>query len=431
MPITQTIPKITHCEDCNVIISPIIPNEFYLPEYNKTVCFQCLQKYYVKCTDCNSYYLPEDLKRDPEDSENEDIGYCETCFNDKFRQCDACGDYHEADYSNYCEDCDRCYCESCFDDSHAQCDDCQEYRCDENIIEIGNNSSVCRSCLDTGSYYCCDNCNEYYHENDGFFRDEGYYCSESCAPEENNAINSYMYKPAPNFKFIGKQEKLAKNDTFGIELEIENVKNTHYNDEIAEEITDYFDNFVYCKSDGSLDSGFEIVTHPFTWKWYKKNKDKFNKIFDLRKKGYRSHDPGTCGMHIHISKKSFSTIHLYKLLKFFYDMDINFIKKISQRKKYDYCSLEKEDKTVKMAKKKKTNERYTAVNITDKTVEIRILNGTLRADRFYKNMEFVKAMFKFTKYFGIQEITKSNFIKFVHNCKTYKNLSNFIKEKGL
>jgi hypothetical protein len=69
---------------------------------------------------------------------------------------------------------------------------------------------------------------------------------------------------------------------------------------------------VYLKGDGSLNDGFEIVTHPMTHDWAME-KFPWEMIEKLRRSGYRSWDTDTCGLHVHASRTSFvDRSHLWK-----------------------------------------------------------------------------------------------------------------------
>lgn len=73
--------------------------------------------------------------------------------------------------------------------------------------------------------------------------------------------------------------------------------------------------------------------------------------------------------------------------------------------------------------------RYSALNYTRETVEVRIFNSTVRTDRFFKNLEAVKAALDFSKQYGIQDMVPANFLRFImDNRGMYKNLVNFLVE---
>ena len=60
----------------------------------------------------------------------------------------------------------------------------------------------------------------------------------------------------------------------------------------------------YVKSDGSLNDGFELVTHPCTLETHLQQVPWRETLEALRGMGYRSHAPGTCGLHVHVSRKA-------------------------------------------------------------------------------------------------------------------------------
>src|SRR5690606_36382259 len=93
------------------------------------------------------------------------------------------------------------------------------------------------------------------------------------------------------------------------ELEVEREESPVNRHAMAKAIYDVAGQFVYCKRDGSLDDGIEIVSHPADYD-YHLNKLPWERILNcLREAGYRSHDPVTCGLHIHISREAFGSDH--------------------------------------------------------------------------------------------------------------------------
>ncbi len=64
---------------------------------------------------------------------------------------------------------------------------------------------------------------------------------------------------------------------------------------------------IYCKHDGSLDDGFEIVTHPMTLEYHRNSMPWDCMLNELRDMGYLSHKANTCGLHIHVNRSAFGT----------------------------------------------------------------------------------------------------------------------------
>jgi hypothetical protein len=59
---------------------------------------------------------------------------------------------------------------------------------------------------------------------------------------------------------------------------------------------------IYIKQDGSLDDGFEIVSHPMSLDYHTRKmpwKDVLQKAISMN---YRSHKTTTCGYHLHIGR---------------------------------------------------------------------------------------------------------------------------------
>ena len=151
--------------------------------------------------------------------------------------------------------------------------------------------------------------------------------------------------------------------------------------------------------------------------------------------GYNSYNANTCGRHIHISKKAFTTWQLYRFLKFFVE-NKEFIIGISQRKldklqKWANIEDDNNSELIYKAKKKDGNSaRYVAVNLQNNaTIEIRIFRGTLNGQSFYKNIEFVYSLFMYTK--ENNEISLQGYKDYISNSCDYSNLKKFIKLKNL
>jgi len=269
-------------------------------------------------------------------------------------------------------------------------------------------------------------CDVHYWESDGEYHYE----------EEEGQIRSYSYKPYPNFhKTKGETTPLY----MGIELEVENELSQITCNKMSKKVHDILDEVVYMKTDGSLMNGFEIVSHPMSFSYISENTEKFKKTLEtLSSNGFRSYSSNTCGMHIHMSKESFTTWQLFRFMEFF-QKNKNFIVQISQRElsKLDKWAALTDENTkdivfkAKCAKKNQDRfSRYEAINISNRnTVEIRIFRGTLAPGSFFKNIEFCVALHEFTR--DNTKTDLASFKKFVENRPEFKNLAKFIKLKNL
>ena len=381
-------------------------------------CKDCYASTFTKCVECGEVVYKEDAHSYGCDD------FCESCYDDKFITCSDCGSviYSEDATSN---DNGDIYCQSCYDDSYIHCTACGEevsmdYRCSSDCGD-----DYCEDCY-YDRFTHCVSCDCEVRSGDACYDEDSgeNYCSD-CYEEEhssNTGLRSYCYKPSPTF--------YGKNDYhLGIELEVEG----DYDD-----VTDDLDHtHLYYKSDGSLDDGFEIVSHPMTYKYMKQNKVFENALAVCRKAGYKSHDTSTCGMHIHVSKDLFTSLHIYKLLRLVYENEELFLD-LAQRKKSQadrWASFSDNSiQTLRNSSKAKyKGSRYEAINLsTEKTIEFRFMKGNLLLDRFNKNVEIVLSAINFSKSASISKVSKEEYLEYLFkNEKMYKNLVEFCKMKEI
>ena len=92
---------------------------------------------------------------------------------------------------------------------------------------------------------------------------------------------------------------------FGVELEIDGAGEDSYNAEQVLKLANRGDEYIYCKHDGSLDEGFEIVTHPMTLDFQERSMPWLDLVRKAVSMGYTSHQANTCGLHVHVSRTAF------------------------------------------------------------------------------------------------------------------------------
>jgi hypothetical protein len=278
------------------------------------------------------------------------------------------------------------------------CND-QENRCDEWVA-----GEAC-SCGDDDcgefepahcAHYCEDDCADE-SEWDGLSYDPDR--PGHCTP--NRPILSYTYKPIPLFRGKGPLY-------FGVELEVEAPYNADREDLARPLVADGF----YCKLDGSLNHGFEIVSHPASIDWWRNAKlgDHFER---LRKARCTSYQNETCGMHIHFSRGAVSQFTLLKMLHLFEHYP-EFILKTSRRpasRFYHYASLESEGDRFLIRKAQGVAEGTRgALNFQNyKTIECRIFRGTLYEPSFRRNLEWLYAVIRFAESHSLQEMNPDKF----------------------
>ncbi len=176
-------------------------------------------------------------------------------------------------------------------------------------------------------------------------------------------------------------------------------------------------NLFYLKMDATI-SGVEFVSHPFTYNWFQKNKNKIKRLFTFLKKiGGVSYKYGRAGLHIHLSKKNFSNSDYLKLF-FFYHHHYDKVVKIAQRGDGYYCRFKKiPGKQFIQYYKRELNsclsnfgDHHYAINFShDKpTIELRFFRGTLNFRVFCGIIDFVFAVKDFIKFYSAFTIGKEN-----------------------
>lgn len=159
------------------------------------------------------------------------------------------------------------------------------------------------------------------------------------------------------------------------------------------------------KPDGSVENGFEIVTRPDSMAVHREEWCRFFEALkesEFLRKHLRSWDAPRqcCGIHCHIDKESLSALQLGKLAVWInHPNNRAFIEKVAGRGSGSYTSFSDSVRVSDGRRlKQKTNdpERYVALNVQDKTAEMRIFRGTLQPRLFFKNLDFVEASVEWT-----------------------------------
>jgi hypothetical protein len=231
----------------------------------------------------------------------------------------------------------------------------------------------------------------------------------------------------------------------GIELEVEKKGSTPRRIEhmVAKDLgMDY----MILKSDASLQNGFEIVTAPATIGFHLQAWDKFFDPDSGSARHLSSYASGRCGMHVHISRKALSPMHLGKMLAFMNNHENrDFITTVAQRNSsyskfvenrsfhvksklasamveaHKELNTAKDDAAIKAAQAKigairakivmgagsisnmlhdmeRGGERYNSINLTKAdTVEFRIFRGNVSKVSMLKNIEFTHAVVEFCR----------------------------------
>lgn len=325
-----------------------------------------------------------------------------------------------------------------------RCENCGDEYIIADLSETYGNGYVCSNCID--NYARCEDCGCYVNDDDVEYDcDTNEYVCPNCYAERmasDSEIHEYSYKPRAHLK--NDTEKEAKPDMyFGMEIEVSGSQR------YAREFTKCFDkNSLYLKSDCSIvNGGFEIVTHPMTFEyWKKKFRSSLSQgLAELRKHNFRGHNYG--GIHIHVTRSAIDYDTWCKMVTMFSN-DAN--KKawliLTQRKEdrlqewarlkpYTHGDLESMIKDVyrKNSYQEGCNlnsTRYSCLNCTRNTIEFRVFNSNLRIERVMKNLDIVHAMISFASNPRRTNVSMEKFTEYIRKHRDlYPDLNNFMDEK--
>lgn len=147
---------------------------------------------------------------------------------------------------------------------------------------------------------------------------------------------------------------------------------------------------VRTEHDGSLNSGFEIITAPLGLD------DQRNLwatiLTPTNVAGLRSHNTTTCGLHVHITRKGLSKLQIAKIVAFVNSAtNYAFMKRLSRRYGTHYCKAK--NKPLCTGASNLDHDRYEMVNLCNsKTIEFRIFRGTLKLESLLACIEFATAL---------------------------------------
>lgn len=315
----------------------------------------------------------------------------------------------------YCPPCTKQWQEN--NPDYTTCSECSQMYCDSDDMYWSelHQDSRCRDCYN--SEIECDECGECFGEEDG-------HSCERNRRQYSEYVKNHDYKPDPRFWGIGRYY-------LGFELEVEDTNNNYKEGaELAFTSMNPQPNRKfrgYLKTDGSLDNGFEIVSHPHTLKEYQKNFP-WDMLTQLKKLRFRSWNTSTCGLHVHVSRTAFNDDdHQIRFVKLIYDNQRQ-VQRIAGRSS-NYASFSDAGKIIPKVKfKNQSNGRYAAVNVEpENTLEVRVFKGSLHIPRVLSGLEFVHSAVEYTRMLKIIPKDKPfSWVKYVgyigSNTDKYPNL---------
>lgn len=362
---------------------------------------------------------------------------CHDCKDEKVAYCEDCGEPMWVEDSVEFDG--NVWCEWCYDTNTAICECCDERFLREDMTRTGNGDLVCEDCLGD-NYTLCEHCGEYYPDGDMCYdRWDNAYC-ESCYEDRNSGvIENYYYKPTPIF-----YGDAPDNMYMGVEVEMDGGGEDGDNAEALMDIANDTAEHIYIKHDGSLDEGFEIVSHPATLEYHTKNIQWQRLMTKALSMEYRSHDTSTCGLHCHISRKALGDTYAEQedtISKIIYFIELHWaeILKFSRRSEYAMSRWAarygiESDCRKTYEKAKGNGNRYHCINLENEhTVEFRMFRGTLRYNTFIATLQFVDEICRTCIELLDTDIESQAWSDFVANIDKDKKpeLITYLKERNL
>jgi hypothetical protein len=373
----------------------------------------------VECAECLSDINPDDAYETTYGSKI----LCSDCV----RSCERCGDVGDEN-DQWCDVDNELWCGDCTSNRAYWCDSCEEYSTDSTVYIRDRGASWCASCVEDATF--CEDCDEYYADG-----------CDRC--EESRLIHDYQYRPDPIFHSTDKNARLF----FGIEVEVEAPNDFANAADYAHRLEGM--ELAYLKHDGSLNHGFEVVTHPMTHDYYKNEATDLWDTFDKLRRWYKvgSWSTGTCGVHVHISRTGFNGgPHMHRFLSLVYGNQ-KFFEAIAGRSSDRWAKFDDAQQTKRTTEEDGTrgwhsfrsfkyklsngenSDRYSAVNTQNaNTLEMRIFRGSTNSDTIKSYLDLAHASVEYTRTISVKQVVDGAlkvepFIEYINaNKEIYKEL---------
>lgn len=326
-------------------------------------------------------------------------------------------------------------CEGCALDYTSVCAQCGTRIWDADSV-CDSHVTLCESCFERSYTRCCE-CEQIIRSVEAYYDDDNDpYCGHCWdGIRKNTTIHEYNYKPEPLFYGDGPRY-------LGIELEIDGGGKDNDSARSISDAANAEEEHLYIKSDGSLDCGMELVTHPMTLDYHMNHMPWDAVLDEARELGYLSHRTLTCGLHVHISRNAFGETEieqecaiarlLYFVEKFWPEL-LRFSRRTeSQINRWAarYGMKLSPRETFNSAKRSYAG-RYMAVNLMNRhTVEIRIFRGTLKLNTLLATLQMVNAVCDVALFMsdeGLQALSWHDFLDRIHEPE----LIQYLKERDL
>ena len=341
--------------------------------------------------------------------------------------CERCDELHGSDDTMHEVEGIYIYCEDCTSSYAYYCDSCEGYTTQGTCRLADRREYWCSDCLDRA--YFCDECDQYWAEG----------CDNGCNSEEDEnerVIHDYNYRPDAVFHATDKNERLF----FGIEIEVEAGRNRDESALYAQQLESK--DLAYLKQDGSLNNGFEVVTHPMSHDFYKNEAQEFWDVIEGLRTEYKVKSWGTqtCGLHIPVSRTGFASgSHMHRFLNLIYSNQ-ELYETLAGRSSEQWAKFTDivntewiydaegnrdyiNGKTTRSFRRKlshyNNSDRYSAVNtLNQETLELRIFKGTVNGHTIKAHLDLAHASVEYTRVMSVPQVRDGalnphNFVKYI------------------
>ena len=348
--------------------------------------------------------------------------------------CEHCGETFPLDEAFRCGE--DLLCRECAGEHSILCDECRQriYRDDDQ----GDAYHVlCEDCFER-HYTRCDSCGGLLRSCNAYhpaWNDQT--LCETCYDEQEDSSPIHEYNYMPDLVFHGKGLR-----HFGVELEIDCGGQSSANAKQILEVANHDAENLYIKTDGSLDDGMELVTHPMTLEYHMNEMPWAKVLSEALRMYYLSHRAQTCGLHVHISRLAFgctyeqqetSIARLVFFVEKFWPELLRFSRRTqSQLNRWaarygmKLCPREVLDHA-----KNSCAGRYTAVNLTNsETIEIRIFRGTLKLNTLLATLQMVNHLCDVAVLLSDEDLQNMSWFDFLERINEPELIA-YLKERRL
>ncbi len=269
--------------------------------------------------------------------------------------------------------------------------------------------------------------------------DDEWYCDPCFRRLTPRNIHNYGYRPQPLFGYRRSEVpgageaasgnrvvltddcRVSPHRTYGVELECDGGDDA---DAAAGDVLSIGEDRVYCKHDGSLDDGFEIVSHPGTLAYHMYEMHWKQMCIAAIARGFLSHGTNTCGLHIHLGRRQLgkgyterelTAAKLVLLVDRHWDNIVTFSRRDRRRLEQwagrpDVEATPEDADEVALHKARFVYDkgRYEAVNLQNAdTIEFRFFRGTLNRDTLIASMQLIDNLCVYALSHGVHEVLNS------------------------